>query len=164
MVRPCKHSRYRISSNNSRGDYFYFRTSGESNCWPQFPVTLKTHVVEITYPIKPQNVSQSIEEISRSHVRAPRKPISYHMIRNSIVKSLGNMKIRVTISQSCKTTRHAIKTFLTHSPIKVRCNFNIVSYWYSIDFTAHCILESERIIAKQNDHSFDYKCIKQFRY
>ena len=24
------------------------------------------------------------------------------------------MKIRVTISQNCKTTHHAIKTFLTH--------------------------------------------------
>ena len=37
----------------------------------------------------------------------------YHMIRNSMVKSLSNMKIRVTISKSCKTTRDAITIFFT---------------------------------------------------
>ena len=89
---------------------------GESNRWPQFPVTLKTRVVEITC-VMPVNLRMSNNPSKRSvaptYVLQKNQSREYHMIRNSIVQSLSNMKIKVTISQSCKTTRHAIKTFLT---------------------------------------------------
>jgi len=50
--------------------------------------------------------------------------------------------------------------FLQTPPNTARCNFNLANYWRLIDFTVHCILESERIIVKQNNDLFDNKCIK----
>ena len=86
----------------------------ESNCWPQFPVTLKTRVVEINvfnaYKIL-ECVTINRKDLSYS-VRAPENLSTYHMIRNSIVKSLSNMKNKSNDFLSCKRTRHAVKHFL----------------------------------------------------
>ena len=88
---------------------------GESNCWPQFPVTLKTRVVEINV----FNAYKILEYVTinrkdlRYYVRAPENLSTYHMIRNSMVKSLSKMKNKSSDFLSCKTTRHAVKTFLT---------------------------------------------------
>ena len=90
---------------------------GESNLWPQFPVTLKIRVVEINvfnaYKIL-ECVTINRKDLSYS-VRAPENLSTYHMIRNSIVKSLSNMKNKSNDFLSCKTTRHAVKTFLTET-------------------------------------------------
>ena len=44
---------------------------------------------------------------------------TYYMIRNSIVQSLSNMKNKSNDFLSCKTTRHAVKTFLTKAAVSL---------------------------------------------
>ena len=77
---------------------------GESNFWPQFPVTLKTHVVEINvfnaYKIL-ECVIINRKDLSYS-VRAPENLSTFHMIRNSIVQSLSNMKNKSNDFLSCE--------------------------------------------------------------
>ena len=91
---------------------------GESNLWPQFPVTLKTRVVEINV----FNVYRILEcvtinrKISATACMLQKNYPTYHMIRNPIVQSLSNMKNKSNDFLRCKATRHAVKTFLTHSP------------------------------------------------
>ena len=64
--------------------------------------------------------NQSKRSVARTYVLQEKTDL-YHMIQNSIVKSLSNMRITVTISQSCKTTRHAITTFLTTPRDNLSC-------------------------------------------
>ena len=105
---------------------------GESNFWPQFPVTLKTCVVEINvfnaYKIL-ECVTINRKDLSYS-VRAPENLSTYHIFRNSIVQSLSNMKNKSNDFLSCE--KHVTQSghFLHTPPIKVRNNFNIASYWY----------------------------------
>ena len=78
--------------------------------------------------------------------------------------SLSNMQICDVLASVVVVVAQALY-FLHTLPIKVRYIFSTVTagYWCSIDLTVHCILKSERIIAKQNDISLGYKRLKQFR-
>ena len=70
----------------------------------------------------------SRRSVAPTYVLKKNQSREYHTIRNSMVKSLSNMKIKVTISQGCKTTRHAIKTFptkiqyYTFDTVNSKCN------------------------------------------
>ena len=79
-------------------------------------MTLKTRVVEINvfnaYKIL-ECVTINRKDPSYS-VRAPENLSTYHMIRNSIVQSLSDMKNKSNDFLGCKTTHHAVKTFLTN--------------------------------------------------
>ena len=80
-------------------------------------MTLKTRVVQINV----FNAYKFLECVTINQkdlsycVRALDSLSTYHMIRNSIVKLLRNMKNKSNDFLSCKTTRHAVKTFLTAS-------------------------------------------------